>query len=204
MQALSRMLGLANAFANKNDQMNGCGMLRTCCPLLSSKDILIAQQSINGGAGQEMHGYMHSFRQPQRPPMGPIHSPMPPPQIQTMTSYPSLPIPVMPQLSGQPQPQTYPMLASNIQYGSNVYQMPPTNQVNFNRQLNRKSLERNQHATYNSYNNNFQSKATYGHLLKQFGQSTVYQGKCGIKPTQFNQARVQNLHYPASSTEFGK
>lgn len=173
-------------------------MLRTCCPLLSSKDILVAQQSLN--AGQEPHGY--PFRQPQRPPMGPIHSPMPP-QIQAMSSYPSLPIPVMPQLPSQmPPQQSYPMLASTIQYhGSNVYQMPP-NQVNFNRQLNRKSLERT--PTAYSMNNNFQSKASYGHLLKQFGQSTIYPGKCGIKPTQFNQARIQNLHYPASSTEFGE
>ena len=193
------MLGLANAFANKNDQTNGCGMLRTCCPLLSSKDILIAQQSLNGG--QEPHGYTHSFRQPQRAPMGPVHSP---PPIQAMSSYPSLPIPVMPQMQPQMPPQlaqpAYPMLASNVQYGSNVYQMP-ANQVNFNRQPNRKSLERN--PTYD-YSNNFQSKASYSHLFKQFGQSTVYPGKCGIKPTQFNQARIQNLHYPASSTEFGK
>lgn len=136
MQALSRMLGLANAFSNKNDQ-NGqsCGMLRTCCPLLSSKDILVAQQSLN--VHQEPHGHNHmnnynTFRHQQQLPtrqVGPIYSPPTP-------SYPSLPIPIMPQQINQQS--AYPMLASTIQYGS----VP--NQVNFNanRHFNRKSLDR--------------------------------------------------------------
>ena len=198
------MLGLANAFANKNDQNSqSCGMLRTCCPLLSSKDILIAQQSLN--TQQEPHGYLNNyntFRQPQQLPprqIGPIHSPIP--------SYPSLPIPVMPQMPPPqiPQQPSYPMLASTIQYGTNV-----PNQVNFNnenRHFNRKSLDRNPYSTFNTFsstnNNNFQSKSSYTTLLKQYSQP-IYQGKCGIKPTHFNQARVQNLHYPASSTEFAE
>lgn len=193
------MLGLANSFSNKNDQ-NGCGMLRQCCPLLSSKDILIAQQSING---QEPHGHYHSnsFRQPPQfqHPRPPIYSPMP--QVQTNNYHPSLPIPIMPQQLSQ----SYPMLASTIQYGSssNVYQ---PNQVNFNRQLNRKSLDRTPY-TFNSMNNNnnLHSKSSYTHMVKQFGQSSnTYQGRCGLKPNNLNQARVQNLHYAASSTDFGE
>ena len=203
------MLGLANAFSNKNDQ-SGCGMLRTCCPLLSVKDISIAQQTLNSG-GRDQHGFMNTFRQPQfnqSPPppqrqIAPIHSPIP--QMQAMSNYPALPLPVMPQ-------QSYPMLASTIQYGSssNIYQPNPS-QINFNnnnnnnnRQFNRKSLDRNPYALNSFNSNNLQSKSSYTHLLNQFSQSTIYAGKCGLKPTQFNQARVQNLHYPASSTEFAE
>lgn len=203
MQALGRMLGLANTFSNKNDQNGGCGMLRTCCPLLSSKDILVAQQSINGA--HDMHGgqYMqnnynqnnyNSFRQQQQLPprqLPPIHAP-----VQSLQNYPTLPIPIMPQL-----PQNYPMLASNVHYGSNLASQP--NQVNFNRQLNRKSLDRTPYILNSQQFNNFQSKSTYSTYLRQLSKP-IYPGKCGIKPTQFNQARVQNLHYPASSTEFGE
>lgn len=155
---------------------------------------------MNGGlnSGHDIHGYVNNnnyfnaFRQP------PLSRPTSPPQVAPIYSPAPLPMPVMPQYPVQHYPTN--MFASSMHsnYGSNLQ-----NQVNFNnRNLNRKSLDRNQYTYHN--NNNFQSKSTaYSTHLRTIIRP-IYPGKCGLKPTQMNQARVQNLHYPASSTEFGE
>ncbi|KAK4337406.1 hypothetical protein RND71_043353 [Anisodus tanguticus] len=193
-EALSRMLGIANALANKNDGQS-CGMLRTCCPLLSPKDIALAQQTINiQENNNQMNAYHHQVQIPNQKPIN---------YMNVQPVYPPLPVPVLPQMPYQNQ-----MLASTNQY-ANSYTHSHNNQFNFDKHIippqlpTKKSLERYNYgiSSYPTNLNNYMQRPNFPVAMRNQPMVTE---KCGMRPTTLNQARVQNLHYPASSTEFGE
>jgi hypothetical protein len=202
-EMLGRMLGFGNNHnhGSPNKPASQCGMLRTCCPLLSTAELMAAQQyssssvsmmnhfapthSSGNNFGQANAAIVNSFAGPNPP----SHAYSPPPQM------PSL-----------PSPYGFPTQPAEF-YGHSKPTMSSSNGP--------QSLHaQNHHSSWKdtSFLSNRQ-RASFSHQPDHSVASAVNtnrwqtnQQQCGVRPdVGNNQARVLNQgNVAAGATEFGE
>lgn len=224
MEMLGRMLGLGG-----NGKNQGCGVLRTCCPILSQNDLMAAHQAFGFSSEQNhqhsMMGMLGMPSMPQMPqPIPPMGPPMPPmgPPMPPMGS----PMPPMSPIYGIYSPISPPQIQTeNIKtYAPSFYPQQTGKIVN---QGNTFSSHSKDTAMLGSMDmpirpaytpqypsqfgpepvrmNGYQELMASGFSASKSGNyRSSTQNKCGNRPEVFNQARVANLNYPAATTEFGE
>lgn len=219
MEVLGRMLG----FGGHSGKAHSCGVLRTCCPLLSSSDLLAAHQALEAAVPPQNHLTNYHHKNPTSPGVNPDHMHgggslmhqgfhqhtsghldaqwM---QGHTPAKVPQYIQPVTPNMFQSPLQMIRPPLS---QYG-------PALSAKHMREINVQSL-------YNMGDSSVLSPVATQDLrsaTRNLAKYTAYQdmmaagaqplqqiqGRCGLKPDVGGQGRVQNLQYPNGATEFGE
>lgn len=198
-----------------SNKPNGCGVLRTCCPLLGPGDLLAAQQvlglsgaqpsypsqmgqpsapaygsfgGVGGGHGPTGHGFPPSFQPPQG--MAGVYPPQPPQYTAPYGGNKYMRDAPAPSGSGYDAASAYAAMHSQLMQSQAM------------------QSSAHQPITMSVKSSRYQPKSAYAELLggagAPYGRLAQLQGRCGFRPDVQNQARVQNLQYPGSSTEFGE